>query len=105
MCILLYNACSLWFLNANDEARIHKLRDYASARVVNCFWVMEAIALLGKLINVLPCMTNWVSDIERSAAETVRSPMSTPVIRKNLIMHKWLPTHPYLINFFILVLV
>jgi hypothetical protein len=58
------------------------------ARVVNCFWVVEAMALLGVLINVLPCVTNWVADIERSAAETVRSPMSTPVIRKNLIMRK-----------------
>jgi len=88
LCILLYNACSSWFLNANGEARIHKLRDYASARVVNCFWVVEAISLLGVLINVLPCVTSWVADVERSAAETVRSPMSTPVIRKNLMMRK-----------------
>ena len=88
MCILLYNACSLWFLNANGEARIHKLRDYVSALVVNCFWVVEAIALLGVLINILPCVTNWVADIKRSAAKTVRLPMSTPVLRKNLIMRK-----------------
>ena len=88
LCILLYNACSSWFLNANGEARIHKLRDYASARVVNCFWVVEAISLFGVLINVLPRVKDWVADIEASAAETIRSPMSTPVIRKNLMLRK-----------------
>ncbi|KAL3789084.1 hypothetical protein ACHAW5_009823 [Stephanodiscus triporus] len=88
LCILLYNACGSWFLNADGEARIHKLHDYASARVVNCFWVVEAISLFGVFINVLPCVKNWVADIETSAAETVKSPMSTPNIRKNLMMRK-----------------
>lgn len=88
LCILLYNACSGWFLNADGEARIHKLHDYADAHVVNCFWVVEAISLLGVLINVLPCVRDWVADIESSAAETIKSPMSTPNIRKNLMTQK-----------------
>lgn len=88
LCILLYNACSGWFLNANGVAKIHKLNDYADAHVVNCFWVVEAISLFGVFINILPCVRDWVADIEMMAAESIKTPMSTPIIRKNLMMRK-----------------
>lgn len=88
LCILLYNACGGWFLNADGVAKIHKLNDYADAHVVNCFWVVEAISLFGVFINILPCVRDWVADIETMAAETIKTPMSTPIIRKNLMMRK-----------------
>ena len=87
-CIMLYNLCHRWFENDRGEAHIHKLDDYASAKVVNYFWLLEAVALFGVIINVLPSIKNWVADIEETAAETVKSPMSTPVIRKNLMQRR-----------------
>lgn len=87
-CIFLYNACRGWFLNSRGEAHIHKLEDYASAKVVNYFWLLEAIAMFGVIVNVLPPVKNWVAGIEDAAAEVVKSPMSTPVIRKNLMQRR-----------------
>lgn len=87
-CIMLYNACGRWFLNSRGEAHIHKLEDYATAKVVNYFWLLELIAMLGVIINVLPPVKNWVASIEEAAAETVKSPMSTPNIRKNLMQRR-----------------
>ncbi|KAL7485725.1 hypothetical protein ACHAW6_011331 [Cyclotella cf. meneghiniana] len=87
-CILLYNACGSWFLNARGTTNIHKLKDYASARVVNYFWVLEFVCIFGIVINVLPSIKNWVASIEESAAETVKSPLSTPSIRKTLMQRR-----------------
>mmetsp|Transcript_35744 Transcript_35744/g.58235 ORF Transcript_35744/g.58235 Transcript_35744/m.58235 type:complete len:744 (+) Transcript_35744:68-2299(+) len=87
-CIMLYNLCREWFLNARGEAHIHKLEDYASAKVTNYFWLLEGIALFGIVINVLPPVKKWVASIEEAAAETVKSPMSTPNIRRNLIQRR-----------------
>ncbi|KAL7549123.1 hypothetical protein ACHAWF_012391 [Thalassiosira exigua] len=87
-CIMLYNLCGPWFLNSRGEAHIHKLDDYASAKVVNYFWVLEFISLIGVIVNLLPSIKNWVAGIEEAAAETVKSPMSTPNIRKNLIQRR-----------------
>ncbi|KAL9184984.1 hypothetical protein ACHAXT_002761 [Thalassiosira profunda] len=87
-CIMLYNACGAWFTNSRGEARIHKLEDYASARVTNYFWLLEGIALLGVIVNLLPSVRNWVAGIEEAAAEVVKSPMSTPNIRKNLMQRR-----------------
>lgn len=87
-CIMLYNACREWFLNKHGEAHIHKLKDYASAKVVNYFWLVEAIALFGVVINILPSVKNWVVSIEDAAAESVNSPMSTPIIRKKLMQRR-----------------
>jgi len=87
-CIMLYKVCRSWFLNDRGEAHIHKLEDYASARVVNYFWLLEGIALCGVVINLLPPIKEWVASIEEAAAETVKSPMSTPNIRKNLIQRR-----------------
>jgi POT family proton-dependent oligopeptide transporter len=91
-CILLYNACGSWFLNARGTTNIHKLKDYASARVVNYFWVLEFVCILGVVINILPSIKNWVASIEESAAETVKSPLSTPSIRKTLMQRRKLRT-------------
>jgi len=88
VCLGLYNACREWFLNSRGEAHIRKLDDYASAKVVNYFWLLEGIALFGVIINILPPIKNWVSSIEEAAAETVKSPMSTPNIRKNLMQQR-----------------
>jgi len=87
-CILLYNACEKWFLNKRGSTNIHHLRDYATAHVVNYFWVLEMVCVFGIVINILPCIKNWVEDLEEAAAETVKSPMSTPSIRKNLIQRR-----------------
>ena len=54
LCLGLYNACRPWFLNSRGEAHMHRLEDCASARVVNYFWLLEAIASFGVPINVLP---------------------------------------------------
>ena len=83
-CIYLYNACRSWFLNANGLAHIHKLEDYASAKVVNYFWLLEGIAMFGVIVNLLPPVKNWVASIEEAAAEAVKTPMNTPIIRKKL---------------------
>ncbi|KAL7539384.1 hypothetical protein ACHAXR_011100 [Thalassiosira sp. AJA248-18] len=87
-CIGLYNICRAWFLNSRGEAHIHKLEDYVTASVVNYFWLLEGITLLGVIVNLSPWVKNWVASIEESAAETVKSPMSTPNIRKNLIKRR-----------------
>jgi POT family proton-dependent oligopeptide transporter len=83
-CIYLYNACRSWFLNASGVAKISKLADYASAKVVNYFWLLEGIAIFGVVVNLLPPVKNWVASIEEAAAEAVKTPMNTPMIRKNL---------------------
>jgi len=83
-CIYLYNACRSWFTNANGLAHIHKLSDYSSAKVVNYFWLLEGIAMFGVIVNLLPPVKNWVASIEEAAAEAVKTPMNTPMIRKNL---------------------
>jgi POT family proton-dependent oligopeptide transporter len=83
-CIYLYNACRSWFLNAHGVAKIHKLNDYASAKVVNYFWLLEIISIFGVVLNLLPPVKNWVASIEEVAAEAVKTPMNTPMIRKNL---------------------
>mmetsp|Transcript_13069 Transcript_13069/g.21485 ORF Transcript_13069/g.21485 Transcript_13069/m.21485 type:complete len:737 (+) Transcript_13069:46-2256(+) len=83
-CIYLYNACRSWFLNAKGLAHIHKLSDYASAKVVNYFWLLEAIAMFGVIVNLLPPVKNWVAAVEEAAAEAVKTPINTPMIRKNL---------------------
>jgi len=87
-CIMLYNACRHWFLNSGGEAHIHKLEDYATAKVVNYFWLLEGIALFGVMINILPPISKWVAGIEEAAAAAVKSPMSTPNIRKNIIQRR-----------------
>ena len=87
-CIMLYNACRQWFLNSRGEAHIHKLKDYASAKVVNYFWLLEVVALFGVIINIMPSIKDWVASIEEAAAETVKSPMTTPNIRKNLMQRR-----------------
>lgn len=88
VCIMLYNGCRGWFLNKHGEAHIHKLKDYASAKVVNYFWLVEAIALMGVVINILPSVKNWVESIEDAAAESINSPITTPVIRKKLMQKR-----------------
>lgn len=88
LCIYLYNACRSWFLNDRGLAHIHKLRDYASAKVVNYFWLLEGIAMLGVIVNLLPPVKNWVASIEEAAAEAVKTPMNTPMIRKNLMQRR-----------------
>lgn len=87
-CILLYNACRSWFLNSRGTTNIHKLKDYATAKVVNYFWILELICILGIVVNVLPPIKNWVADLEEAAVATVQSPMSTPSIRKNLMQRR-----------------
>ena len=88
LCLFLYNACRGWFLNAQGVAHIHKLEDYVTANVVNYFWLLEFVTMFGVIINVLPSIKNWVASIEEAAAEAVKSPMSTPNIRKNLMQRK-----------------
>lgn len=88
LCIGLYNACRIWFLNAQGEGNIHELEDYASANVVNYFWLLEGISLVGVIVNLLPSVKNYVARIEEEAAVEVKSPMSTPNIRKNLIQRR-----------------
>jgi len=87
-CIMMYNACRPWFLNAHGEAHIHKLEDYASAKVVNYFWLLEGVAMIGVIVNLLPPIRDWVAGIEEAATRDVKSPMSTPNIRKNLIQRR-----------------
>ena len=93
-CIMLYSACRQWFMNAKGTANIHKLKDYASAKVVNYFWLLEVISLIGVVVNVLPPVKRWVESIEEEAASTVKSPMSTPIIRKNLMQRRKLRQQP-----------
>jgi len=92
-CIGLYNICRSWFLNANGEAHIHRLEDYATAKVVNYFWLLEGVALFGVVINLLPAVKNWVAKIEDDSAEVIKSPMHTPEIRRNLAQRRKARTH------------
>ena len=84
LCIYLYNACQSWFLNERGLAHIHRLSDYASAKVVNYFWLLEGIALFGVVVNLLPPVRNWVASVEEAAAEVVKTPLNAPMIQRKL---------------------
>jgi hypothetical protein len=87
-CFALYNLCRGWFLNAKGDAKISRLEDYATAKVVNYFWVLEAVTLLGVAINLLPPIRRWVESVEETASDAVKSPMNTPRIRRNLVKRR-----------------
>ena len=40
--------------------------------------------MFGVIVNLLPPVKNWVAGIEEAAAEAVKTPLNTPMIRKNL---------------------
>ena len=84
VCLFMYNACGGWFRNAKGDAKISRLEDYADAKVVRYFWLLEAITLLGVVVNLLPPVRRWVEGIEETAADAVKSPLTTPRIRRDL---------------------
>jgi POT family proton-dependent oligopeptide transporter len=77
-CIMLYNACRGWFRTSRGTTSIHNIEDYATAQVYKYFLVLFGIALLGIVINFLPSIKQFVSSIEETATDMVK----TPVMRK-----------------------
>jgi hypothetical protein len=75
LCIFLYQACRGWFLNSKRTASIHRLEDYASARIDKYFLVLLGISLLGVFVNILPPVRDFVTSIEEKATEMVKTPV------------------------------
>lgn len=75
MCIFLYQACRGWFLSSKGSASIHRLEDYASARVDNYFLVLLGISLLGVFVNLHPYVKDFVASVEERATEMIKTPI------------------------------
>lgn len=78
ICLVLYRACSPWFQNSKGNARIHRLSDYAEAKIYNYFFVLFIIAILGVGLNLLPCVRDFVMGVEEKATDMIK----TPVLKK-----------------------
>ncbi len=78
ICLVLYHACSPWFQNAKGNTRIHRLSDYAETRIRYYFLVLFVIAVFGVILNLLPCVRDFVANVEEKSADTIK----TPVLRK-----------------------
>jgi POT family proton-dependent oligopeptide transporter len=91
ICIILYQTCSGWFRNHRGTTSIQKIEDYTTAHVGNYFWVLVGILILGVILNLLPCIREFVDSVERQASDLVRTPLlrrvdteETPLIRKRV---------------------
>jgi hypothetical protein len=67
ICLGLYRTCQRWFINSRGDANINSIQDYTQARVVNYFWVLLFISLMGMVVNLLPPVRDWVASVEEEA--------------------------------------
>ena len=74
LCIFLYQASKGWFRNSSDSTSIYRLEDYVTAQVENYFLVLLLISLIGIVINILPCVRDFVASIEEKAVDLVKTP-------------------------------
>jgi proton-dependent oligopeptide transporter, POT family len=77
-CLFLYQASEPWFRNSRGTTSITHIKDYTSAYMINYFWVLLAISLIGVIVNILPPVRKFVEGIEDLATELVKTP-KTPI--------------------------
>jgi hypothetical protein len=65
-------------MNSKGTTNIQYIEDYATAKVGNYFFVLFGIMVFGVIVNTLPWVRDFVSSVEYTAAEIVK----TPVLRK-----------------------
>eukprot|EP00934_Nitzschia_sp_Nitz4_P008441 Nitzschia sp. Nitz4//scaffold4_size323378//111435//113603//NITZ4_000648-RA/size323378-processed-gene-0.274-mRNA-1//1//CDS//3329553363//8431//frame0 len=75
LCIILYQACKGWFVNARGTSSLYRLHDYVTAKVDNYFFVLLGAATLGVFINVMPAVKEYVESVEEKATELVKTPV------------------------------
>ena len=81
--IFLYQACQDWFRNStHGNTNISHISDYATAHVYKYFLVLMGILFFGIFINTLPSVRDFVDSIETKAAELVKTPRMTPLLRE-----------------------
>ena len=84
----LYRMCQRWFENEEGSGNIHLIKDYSEAHVVNYFFVLLGIVMLGVIVNLIPSVRLWISSVENRAAVAASSgsvantPKSTPKVQK-----------------------
>jgi len=82
ICIVLFHFCSKWFRNSHGNENIGQIEDYATAHVKKYFYVLLSIMIFGTLVNVMPCVREYVESIEEKASDFIKTPTMTPRIRK-----------------------
>ena len=74
ICIALFHFCRKWFTNSHGNENIGQIEDYATAHVGNYFTVLLSIMIFGAVINVLPCVREFVESIEEQASDFIKTP-------------------------------
>lgn len=82
ICIALFHFCSKWFTNSHGNENIGQIEDYATAHVGKYFVVLLNIMIFGAVINVLPCVREFVESIEEKASDFIKTPSITSSTRK-----------------------
>jgi proton-dependent oligopeptide transporter, POT family len=81
ICIILYQICIPWFQNSHGTTNISNIRDYSTAHVSQYFWLLLILSLFGTVINVVPCIRDFVESIEERAADMIRTPKTPKRVR------------------------
>lgn len=82
ICIVLFHFCSKWFRNSHGNENIGQIEDYATAHVKKYFYVLLSIMIFGTIVNVMPCVREYVESIEEKASDFIKTPTMTPRVRK-----------------------
>lgn len=82
ICIVLFRFCSRWFTNSDGNENIGHIKDYTTAHVGNYFMLLFYVMVFGVLINVLPCVREYVELIEEQALDFMKTPTVTSLIRR-----------------------
>jgi proton-dependent oligopeptide transporter, POT family len=81
ICIILYQVCIPWFQNSHGTTNISNIHDYSTAHVSHYFWLLLILSLLGTVINVVPCIRDFVESIEERAVDMIRTPKTPKRVR------------------------
>ncbi len=85
ICIVLFHFCSKWFRNSHGNENIGQIEDYSTAHVGKYFYVLLSIMIFGTIINITPCVREYVESIEEKASDFIKTPTITPRARR---MHR-----------------
>jgi proton-dependent oligopeptide transporter, POT family len=78
VCLISYQLCIPWFQNSSGTTKISHIREYSTAHVNKYFWLLFVLSIFGTLINLLPCIREFVESIEERATDMIRTP-KTPM--------------------------
>lgn len=82
--LLLFRFCKHWFQNNSGSGNIGRIQDYSESHVANYFWVLLNIILLGAAVNLLHPVREWISLVEKRAANaSSNSAAATPRVQNN----------------------